>query len=331
MVNQPVGAVTPEWQLTGFFPVITTYLVPPPRRGWGILPFWTRFMVFDEAVAPVTAGGLWDGSGMLGGYIGGETEDWVVEGDPDSGYEPPHDCFHSAGELTITLNPGDLLCQEAADILLSSAGQQPADVRRFLVGPYTDGSTVLTEIVQMQLQGLNTAIGPVILRERADVLSLGLITNVQTDGSGHFVSGHSFFDVFVEVELPQMGLRLDTGEHPIRMDAGLIHQLPPLGSTYATQPEQRVPLLVAGSAQQVGWLCSARHTLTQAAPCPRPGDLNCDGIIDFDDINPFVLALSDPQAYHAAYPNCDFHNGDCNDDGLVDFDDINPFVGLLSQ
>ncbi len=61
-----------------------------------------------------------------------------------------------------------------------------------------------------------------------------------------------------------------------------------------------------------------------------PGDLNCDGVVDFDDINPFVLALSDPAGYAAAYPNCDILNGDCDQDGDVDFDDIDPFVALLS-
>ncbi len=61
------------------------------------------------------------------------------------------------------------------------------------------------------------------------------------------------------------------------------------------------------------------------------GDLNCDGAIDFSDINPFVLALSDPAGYAAMYPSCDILNGDCDGDGAVDFDDINAFVALLSQ
>ena len=61
------------------------------------------------------------------------------------------------------------------------------------------------------------------------------------------------------------------------------------------------------------------------------GDLDCDGDVDFHDINPFVLALSDPVAYQAAYPGCDILNGDCDGDGDVDFDDINAFVALLSQ
>ncbi len=66
-----------------------------------------------------------------------------------------------------------------------------------------------------------------------------------------------------------------------------------------------------------------------AVPVLDPGDLNCDGVVDFDDINPFVLALSDPQAYQAAYPDCRLLNGDCNEDGVVDFDDINAFVALF--
>jgi hypothetical protein len=65
-------------------------------------------------------------------------------------------------------------------------------------------------------------------------------------------------------------------------------------------------------------------------PAQLLGDLNCDGVVDFDDINPLVLALSDPLVYQQAYPNCDVLNGDCNGDGFVDFDDINPFVVLLS-
>ena len=63
---------------------------------------------------------------------------------------------------------------------------------------------------------------------------------------------------------------------------------------------------------------------------PHPGDLNCDGVVNFDDINPFVLALSDPAGYQQQYPNCNILNGDVNGDGRVDFADINPFVALLT-
>jgi subtilisin family serine protease len=83
----------------------------------------------------------------------------------------------------------------------------------------------------------------------------------------------------------------------------------------------------AGWDEHYGWgRINALGALQHADP---HGDLNCDGTIDFDDINPFVLALSNPTAYQAAYPNCNILNGDCDFDGDVDFDDINPFVALL--
>lgn len=59
------------------------------------------------------------------------------------------------------------------------------------------------------------------------------------------------------------------------------------------------------------------------------GDLNCDGLLDFADINPFVLRLTDPGGYQALYPECPLENGDIDGDGLADFADINPFVDLL--
>ncbi len=63
---------------------------------------------------------------------------------------------------------------------------------------------------------------------------------------------------------------------------------------------------------------------------PVRGDLNCDGSAGFDDINPFVLALSDPAGYTAQFPDCSITQADCNADGSVSLDDINPFVALLT-
>jgi hypothetical protein len=65
-------------------------------------------------------------------------------------------------------------------------------------------------------------------------------------------------------------------------------------------------------------------------PGPVPGDMNCDGALNFDDIDPFVLALSGQAGYEAVYPDCYWRNADCNLDGQVNFDDINAFVALLS-
>ena len=63
------------------------------------------------------------------------------------------------------------------------------------------------------------------------------------------------------------------------------------------------------------------------------GDVNCDGVVDFGDINPFVQYLSNFSAWQATYPRCPALNGDINGDGTygyLSFGDINPFVALLS-
>jgi hypothetical protein len=62
----------------------------------------------------------------------------------------------------------------------------------------------------------------------------------------------------------------------------------------------------------------------------QKGDLNCDYEVDFGDINPFVLALSNPTMYAQTHPECDIMNGDINADGSVNFGDINPFVSCLT-
>ena len=69
---------------------------------------------------------------------------------------------------------------------------------------------------------------------------------------------------------------------------------------------------------------------TRASSAVRRGDLNCDGVVDFKDINAFVLLLSNQAAWQAAYPGCPIENGDGNADGRVTFKDIDPFVAILS-
>jgi len=58
--------------------------------------------------------------------------------------------------------------------------------------------------------------------------------------------------------------------------------------------------------------------------------VNCDGVVNGFDIDPFVLALIDRAAYAAQYPDCDYLNGDVNGDGQVNAFDIDPFVALLT-
>jgi len=61
------------------------------------------------------------------------------------------------------------------------------------------------------------------------------------------------------------------------------------------------------------------------------GDMDCDGDVDFDDIDPFVLALSGEEGYLALYPDCNWLNADADGSGSVGFDDIDPFVALIGS
>ena len=63
--------------------------------------------------------------------------------------------------------------------------------------------------------------------------------------------------------------------------------------------------------------------------CESIGDTNCDGVVSYGDVGPFVIVLNSLAAYEAQYPECDWHNADVNGDGKVSYGDINPFVLLL--
>lgn len=61
------------------------------------------------------------------------------------------------------------------------------------------------------------------------------------------------------------------------------------------------------------------------------GDMNCDGAVNNFDINPFVLALTDPAGYAAAFPDCDVQHADVNGDGAINNFDIDAFVSCIAQ
>jgi hypothetical protein len=78
-------------------------------------------------------------------------------------------------------------------------------------------------------------------------------------------------------------------------------------------------LLLAGVFPAMGQLCEIK------------GDMNCDEVVNCDDIDAFVLAIGNQAGYEAAYPDCVWLNGDIDGDLDVDFDDIDPFVALLEK
>lgn len=70
-------------------------------------------------------------------------------------------------------------------------------------------------------------------------------------------------------------------------------------------------------------------SINTAARVGLPGDVNCDGNVNNFDIDAFVLALSNPDAYAQAYPDCDISNADVNGDGNVNNFDIDTFVQCI--
>lgn len=61
------------------------------------------------------------------------------------------------------------------------------------------------------------------------------------------------------------------------------------------------------------------------------GDMDCDGDVDFDDVDDFVLGLEDPDAYEVLYGKPALTRGDIDSDGDQDFDDVDNFVDVLSS
>ncbi|MFH1746964.1 MAG: S8 family serine peptidase [Planctomycetota bacterium] len=60
------------------------------------------------------------------------------------------------------------------------------------------------------------------------------------------------------------------------------------------------------------------------------GDMNCDGIVNAYDIDPFICAVSPECDYAAAWPDCDESLADANGDGSVDSYDIDAFIDLVA-
>jgi hypothetical protein len=83
--------------------------------------------------------------------------------------------------------------------------------------------------------------------------------------------------------------------------------------------------------QYCGW--NVDDISLTALECTAPlisGDADCDGDVDFFDIDPFILALGGQEAYNDVYPDCPWLSADADADGDVDFFDIDPLVLALS-
>jgi len=71
-----------------------------------------------------------------------------------------------------------------------------------------------------------------------------------------------------------------------------------------------------------------------AAPQICAGDANCDGTVNWRDIDYLVVAMNDNESAWAARfpagPDCTFANVDASGDGHVNWRDIDPFIALMN-
>ncbi len=154
--------------------------------------------------------------------------------------------------------------------------------------------------------------------------------NLQADPNQAFASFSDIEGGFTgegNINSPPLFRDYPTGDYRLRSDSPCIDAGDP---NYATLPQE---LDLAGHLRVWDGNGQGARRIDMGAlefAAPEPGDLNCDGLVNFGDINPFVLALSDPAAYAQQFPDCSIAVADINRDGRVDFGDINPLVELLS-
>ena len=91
------------------------------------------------------------------------------------------------------------------------------------------------------------------------------------------------------------------------------------GATITTNP-----------SHQFSVSADAQYTAIYEITGFQTGDVNCDGAVNFGDIDPFVMAITNPGGYVIEYPDCDSILADCNGDGLVNNGDIDPFVAIIA-
>ncbi|MGE0481668.1 MAG: hypothetical protein AB7Q17_14475 [Phycisphaerae bacterium] len=77
--------------------------------------------------------------------------------------------------------------------------------------------------------------------------------------------------------------------------------------------------------------CQSVPSNSAALSIVTTGDLNCDCAVNNFDIDAFVLALTNPDGYAAAFPGCDRANADTDHDGMVNNFDIDAFVACLTD
>ncbi len=100
--------------------------------------------------------------------------------------------------------------------------------------------------------------------------------------------------------------------------------------TLSGQPRTNRTAIFDYSTTVFAELAAYREQILEIIKPALPGDFNDDGVVDTQDINAFVLALTQPAAWAGTYPDTLVSKVDLNGDGHIDTADINPFVAVLT-
>jgi hypothetical protein len=103
---------------------------------------------------------------------------------------------------------------------------------------------------------------------------------------------------------------------------------PPVYPVYGDAVSREFTVYSGNQPLRVQFDCVSRE-FTVSVFDSGPGDLNCDGQVNFLDVPAFVLALIDPPAYYATYFWCDIYFADLDANSVIDGRDIQGFVDRL--
>jgi len=239
--------------------------------------------------------------------------------------DPPNPCG-----AAITVNEGRQI-----ELTMSAADPNPLDPLVWLINGvevgYATGQGTLHYWIVMPDDGVYPFAGAV--RDDEATVGAGQAVVTAVNVAPTITSLTPDLSVYVDEPFDFAATASDPGVHDVLTfdwdldgDGAYDDFTGPSGTwSYATPGDRVVRVQVTDGD---GGFAYGQFTVSVQAT-GAPGDLNCDGVVNFDDINPFVLALTDLAGYAAAFPNCDLLNGDINGDGIVTFDDINGFVALL--
>jgi len=168
-------------------------------------------------------------------------------------------------------------------VRLSSAGLPDALVQR---APQVL-DTIDTELLQLELAGFHPRVGPIVLTESPTLPSIGQIREVVLNELCELVDGRSVLDVFVEIELPNLG-ETWIGQSPIRIESR-IAGLPPQGARFEIPLVDPVILEDEATGETRGALL---YTLHHADPPFPPAGPDCSDVLLTADLELFGPATT---------------------------------------